>query len=335
MIKLVCRDLLSCEAIVRRAPNGELLLVAQCGDVTEPAPLNRVYVWHSRDDGESWSKRELIVPEDGRAVYQTEVSVFGGEVRVYLTFHDGKFCKNEHVVLVSHDSGYTWERGAPLPLDGFYFIRGLYREGDTHYLPYQQYDFPPELSQRLAAEGKHFWDGGLDFVHSGVLISRDGGKTYERSHRDALLPLKDEEGGLRFVWSEPALTRLPDGRLAMLLRFDYRGELYITYSSDDGRTWTEPVPSGIPNPSNKVCLTRADDGRIALFHTPNPKHGMSNRNPLCAWLSGDGMKTWEKKPLWEIDGWISYPDGFIENGTAYVAVEFNRHDVYFVKEKIV
>ena len=46
------------------------------------------------------------------------------------------------------------------------------------------------------------------------------------------------------------------------------------------------------------------------------------------------MKTWEKKPLWELDGWISYPDGFIEDGTAYVSVELNRHDVYFIKEKI-
>ena len=59
MIKLVQRELLSCEAIVRRAPNGELLLVCQCGDVTEPAPLNRVYVWHSRDDGENWSGRNI------------------------------------------------------------------------------------------------------------------------------------------------------------------------------------------------------------------------------------------------------------------------------------
>lgn len=93
MIKLVQRELLSCEAIVRRAPNGELLLVCQCGDVTEPAPLNRVYVWHSRDDGENWSGRKLLVPEDGRAVYQTEVSVIGEEIRVYVTFHDGRFAK--------------------------------------------------------------------------------------------------------------------------------------------------------------------------------------------------------------------------------------------------
>ena len=41
-ITLVHRDMLSCEAILRRAPNGELIIVSQCGDVAEPAPLNRV-----------------------------------------------------------------------------------------------------------------------------------------------------------------------------------------------------------------------------------------------------------------------------------------------------
>lgn len=334
MIKLVCRELLSCEAIVRRAPNGELLLVAQCGDVTEPAPLNRVYVWHSKDDGASWSERQLIVPDDGRAVYQTEVSVIDGEVRVYLTFHDGRFCRNEHVVMVSRDSGYRWERGASLPLSGFYFIRGLYREGTTHFLPYQQYGLSAELSSRLAEEGKYLWDGGLDFVHSGVLVSRDNGKTYKKSETEALLPLRSGSGGLKFVWSEPTVIRLPDRRLAMLLRFDRRGELYVSYSSDEGMKWTQPTPSGIPNPSNKVRLTPVGDGRIALFHTPNPLHGMGNRNPLSVWLSGDGMKSWDKKTLWELDGWISYPDGFIENGTAYIAVELNRHDIYFIRERI-
>ena len=41
-----------------------------------------------------------------------------------------------------------------------------------------------------------------------------------------------------------------------------------------------------------------------------------------------------KKNIWDLDGWISYPDGFIENGVAYIAVELNRHDVYFLKERI-
>src|SRR5690554_1258185 len=99
MIKLVHRDFLSCEAIVRRCPNGDLILISQCGDTTEPAPLNRVYVWRSKDDGETWSKQGLIVPENGRSVYQTEVSVFDDEIRVYITFHNGKFTDFSHQVL--------------------------------------------------------------------------------------------------------------------------------------------------------------------------------------------------------------------------------------------
>lgn len=336
MIKLVQRDLLSCEAIVRRMPNGELLMVGQCGDVTEPAPKNRVYVWHSNDDGKTWSTRALIAPEDGRAVYQTEVSVIDDEVRVYLTFHSGRFCKNSHTVYVSRDNGYTWtDEGELLHLNGFYFIRGLVREGDKHILPYQLYDIEEETSNRLSDENKYLWDAGLDYVRNGVLLSNDNGKTYVRSTQDALLPLKDEEGKLKFVWSEPTVIRLSDGRLAMLMRFDYTGKLCVSYSLDDGMTWSKPVHTDIPNPTNKVKLMPTGDGRIALIHTPNPKHGMANRTPLELWISDDDMKTWsEKITVWDLDGWISYPDGFIENGVLYLAVEFNRHDVYFIKQKI-
>ena len=67
-MKLVHRDTLSCEPILRRMPNGELLLVSQCGDVSEPAPGNRVYVFHSRDEGETWSRPALIREDDGRSI---------------------------------------------------------------------------------------------------------------------------------------------------------------------------------------------------------------------------------------------------------------------------
>lgn len=334
MIKLVQRELLSCEAIVRRAPNGELVLVAQSGDVTEPAPRNRVYVWHSGDDGASWSRRTLLVPDDGRAVYQTELSVIGEELRVYVTFHDGKFCAHEHAVYASRDSGYRWERVRSLPLDGFYFVRGLYREGQTHFLPYQRYGISEQLSAELSAQGKYLWNGGLKRVESGVLVSHDGGTTYVRSATEACLPLKDEAGHLKFVWSEPTVARLPDGALVMLLRCDGTGFLFLSRSEDDGKHWSCPRKTEIPNPSNKVKLIPAGDGRLALLHTPNAKQGMAYRNPLAVWLSGDGLNSWEKKVLWDFDGWISYPDGFIEDGVLYLSFELNRHDVYFLRERI-
>ena len=40
-ISMVHRDSLSCEAIVRKLPDKSLILVSQCGGVTEPALENR------------------------------------------------------------------------------------------------------------------------------------------------------------------------------------------------------------------------------------------------------------------------------------------------------
>lgn len=88
---VIHRDTLSCEPILRRMPNGELLCVSQCGDVTEPAPGNRVVVFHSADEGKSWSGPTLIIPDTGEAVYLTEVTVFRDRVVVYLTLHNGAF----------------------------------------------------------------------------------------------------------------------------------------------------------------------------------------------------------------------------------------------------
>ena len=55
-ITLVHKDTLSCEPILRRMPNGDQLLVSQCGDVTEPAPGNRVYVFHNHNNGPTLTK---------------------------------------------------------------------------------------------------------------------------------------------------------------------------------------------------------------------------------------------------------------------------------------
>ena len=61
-IKLVHIDSLSCEPILRRAPDGGLLCVCQCGDVYEPAPGNRVRAFRSEDEGETWRDLGLVRP---------------------------------------------------------------------------------------------------------------------------------------------------------------------------------------------------------------------------------------------------------------------------------
>lgn len=125
---VIHRDTLSCEPILRRMPNGELLCVSQCGDVTEPAPGNRVVVFHSADEGKSWSGPTLIIPDTGEAVYLTEVTVFRDRVVVYLTLHNGAFLNWRSQRVESRDCGYTWQTLGPLEgEETFSFPRGAIR----------------------------------------------------------------------------------------------------------------------------------------------------------------------------------------------------------------
>lgn len=338
MIKHIHKNNLCCEAIVRRMPNKELLLVCQCDDVTEPAPKNRVYFWHSKDDGNTWDKRTLLCKEDGRATYATEVSVIGNEIRCYITYHNGYFLDFECDVLVSIDNGYTWENKGKIPcIDGFCFIRGLLILPDnTHILPYQNYNVSKKKEAELLASEtkKRIWDSNIDFVETGVLISKDNGKTYTKG-KPILMPLKDENDKFKWLWTEPSVVNLSDGSLAMLLRVDHAGYLYRSDSKDNGNTWSKPYITNIKNPNNKPKLIKMNDGRIALLNTFNSGDGFEYRTPLEIWISSDDMKTWEvKKTLLDFPAWISYPDGFIEDNKVYVSIEFNRHDIYFIKEEL-
>lgn len=340
LVKLVQRDLLSCEAIVRRAPNNELIIAGQCGDVTEPAPLNRVYVWHSADDGNTWSKRILVHPEDGRAVYQTELTRIGDELFMFITLHDGGFCNFDCRIYKSVDSGYTWKDAGKVPfIDGFVFVRGGIKVGDNWLFPYQNYPISKHEDHILSQRKAKIWESQIEYVETGVLFADKNGNFYKRGN-DIKLPLW-KDGKKRWVWSEPTIAELSNGDLIMFMRVDGEGCLYKSLSNDGGLNWSEPEPTNIPNPSNKPKLIKMTNGDIALLNTPtkntmaNAGHSMNSRFPLEVWISSNDTKTWDyKKSLTTFPGWVSYPDGFIENDQLYVAFEFNRHDIYFIKTKL-
>jgi hypothetical protein len=334
-IRLFHRDTLSCEPILRRTPGGELLCVAQCGDVREPAPGNRVYVFHSRDEGETWTSPVSIYPEDGQAVYATEVMVLDNVIHAFLTLHNGSFLNWKCVDMISRDDGYNWENaGAPPHLPSFAFVRGMIRRSDGGIvIPYQYYPISPRENDRLIAEDKKVWDGNIDHVESGVLISGDGGSNYER-FSGVKIAIKGDTGQ-NWAWTEPTIAELSDGRLVMLLRVCGTGYLWRSESANGGKTWSEAVRTDIPNPSNKPKLISLDDGRIALIHTPNPKVGFENRNPLSVWVSDDDLQTFRAKlDVTDFPGCYCYPDGIYENGSVLFTIEYNRHDILFVEQEV-
>lgn len=330
-MKLVHRDTLSCEPILRRMPNGELLLVCQCGDVTEPAPENRVYVFHSGDDGNTWSKPSLIREDDGRAVYQTEVTVIGNKVIVYLTLHNGGFVDWTGNRMVSTDNGYTWTSIGPLPgYETFTFPRGAIRlRNGGLMMAVQHYPVSAQENERLRREKRPVFDADIDRVENNVLISHDEGENWE-AFCGPIVMMKGTTGR-KWVWSEPTILELKDGRIAMLLRVCGTGHLWRSESVDGGHSFSTPVPASIPNPNNKPKLLRLQDGRIALIHTPNSTLGFGGRNPLAVWISEDEMETFpDRRIITDFPGVFCYPDGFCEDDHIKFSIEYNRHDILFM-----
>jgi hypothetical protein len=276
--------------------------------------------------------RQLIVPEDGRAVYQTEVAVINDKIYVFITFHNGKFLDFEHRILISSDSGLTFTDNGTIPfLEGFTFVRGAIKKNAGGWLlPFQHYPVTKQEQDELSRANKMIWDIKAPFVQNGVLFMDDEGRINGIS-RVASIPLF-MDGTKRWVWSEPTIIELSNHELVMLMRVDKTGYLFESRSYDDGLTWSNPTITDIPNPSNKPKLLKNSQGDIVLINTPKTIHGMAHRHPLEAWISHDDMKTWTKKiSLVTFPGWISYPDGFIEGNTLYLSFEFNRHDTYFLK----
>lgn len=336
-IKLVHVDTLSCEAIFRIAPNGDYIIISQCGDVTEPAPKNRVYIFKSKDLGKTWSKPVSIYPEDGKAVYATEVWVHDGIIDVFLTTHNGKFVYSKTFVMRSYDDGETFEKLDVLPeWEGLIFIRGVIRLKSGKYLiPFQRHKLSKLESDILANENKYFMCANISFAEVGAYLCDEfPGKLVESN----TVKIDNVINGERaWKWPEPTAVELSNGDVKMLLRVDATGFLHEIISHDGGKTWGGLSITDLENPGNKPKLIKLSNGKIALINSFNKMRGFAGRKPLSVWISDDDMKTWSyKKISVGFDGWLSYPDGVesADGKKILYAFDFNRHDVYFVEHEI-
>ena len=85
---------------------------------------------------------------------------------------------------------------------------------------------------------------------------------------------------------EPYWWGLPDGGLCALFRDNnHSGYLYRAFSTDNGKTWSEPVRTNFPDATSKFNGLQLSDGRFVLVSNANP----IQRDPLVLSISDDGL----------------------------------------------
>lgn len=99
------------------------------------------------------------------------------------------------------------------------------------------------------------WNGSHDTAAVG--ISLDQGETWQ---------LDELAHSTGCVHMSP--VSLGEGRLAALFRRRQADWVYRTESLDEGRTWSAPQASDVPNNNSSIAALRLKDGRIAMICNP-------------------------------------------------------------------
>ena len=146
---------------------------------------------------------------------------------------------------------------------------------------------------------------GLAGDPSAFRISGDQGKTWRR------VDMPKSNGRVH-----PNVVELENGHLAAFMRSRAADFIYRSESFDYGDTWSEPVPTPLPNNNSSISAVKLASGRVAIAYnptcTPEPKADEAAwpglRCPVAVALSEDGGLTF---PL------IRY----MELGEGYVGAE--------------
>ena len=121
------------------------------------------------------------------------------------------------------------------------------------------------------------WSGDADT--SAAMVSDDQGASW----REVAVP--DSVGAVHMN-----IVDLGGGRLLALYRSRWADQIYASRSSDDGETWTAPVPTELPNNNSSVQQCRLADGRLGLiFNNSSRRNATQRRLSLYDEIDDEGV----------------------------------------------
>ncbi|MFJ6376036.1 exo-alpha-sialidase [Pseudarthrobacter oxydans] len=254
-------------------PDGRLGCV-WFGGTQEGVP--DISIWFSAlEPGSSqWSSPEQLSNDSTRSE-QNPILFMAPDKSLWLLYTAQKAGNQDTAEVrrrISTDSGRTWgevETLFPANETGGVFVRQL-----PVVLPSGRLIVP--IFRCITTPGEK-WVGNSD--DSAVMISDDAGATWT----EHVLP-----GSLGCVHMN--IQPVADGSLLALFRSRWADSIYESRSTDDGSTWSEPVPTELPNNNSSIQFTALADGRLALVYNHSQAgEGTERRLSLYDEIDDDGL----------------------------------------------
>lgn len=150
--------------------------------------------------------------------------------------------------------------------------------------------------------------------------------------------------------SEPTSYQAPGGEMVCLFRDDfYSHRMYVCHSDDDGKSWSVPQPTNIPDAPSLARTLALDDGTVLLIGNQNaalenidepvPPH--LGRDPLTVAVAENGyeftrayaLRSGKQKQLipnvhgrGKTGG--QYPSAVVHDGTLYVLYSMGKEAIW-------
>lgn len=112
--------------------------------------------------------------------------------------------------------------------------------------------------------------------------------------------------------------------------------LYRTDSTDEGKTWSVPRKTALPNNNSAVDVAMDDNGALYLVCNPVARN-FGKRSPLSLFVSVDGGETWDRQAdlvSGEAANGYAYPACRCEKGRLHITYTFDRRAIGYLRIRL-
>lgn len=247
----------------------------------------------SKDKDGQWSEPQTVVTrESAVAELQRHVRKVGNAVvfadakgglwLVYVSVAVGGWSGSSLNLKRSFDKGHTWTRSQRLTLSPWFNISELVKNK------------PAVLA-----------DGSLALPIYHEILGKFPEMLWLRDDAGKVIAAKTRIFGGKTAFQQALVPVNANEALSLFRQADGSGLVMLSRSTDTGKTWSAPQPTGLPNPDAGIDALRLSDGRLLLAYNDSK----NRRDNLCLAISSDNGTSWTRAARVEDEpgGEFSYP----------------------------